>query len=76
MASVTRYTSRYRDDAERWRKRADGPPGEPDVTPEQWREICLAWADGYDDMARKHEAAIAAGREAEYAFWANGRIDR
>jgi hypothetical protein len=73
MAGLNGRTSAYRDDAERWRKRADEQPGEEGLTPEQWRQICLMWADAYAKTAERHEAAIAAGREAEDAFWHEGR---
>lgn len=62
------YTSAYRNDAERYRKKALGAP-EDGLSPEQWQKLCEGAAEHFDDLARRHEEAIDQGLEAETAFW-------
>lgn len=54
-------TSALRDDAKRWRAKAEGLP-EEGVDPETWRFVCEVVARGYDEMADRHEREIRDGR--------------
>lgn len=51
-------TSALRDDAKRWRAKAEGV-SEEGLDQETWRFVCEGFAKGYDEMADRHEQAIA-----------------